>query len=123
MITLILLSALLLVVQLILPALLMGPQHLGYLLSSREKSVEPSAAVGRAMRASKNYQETYPVFLALALLSVTLEVNIEQAASTWLICRVMFLVVYVLGINYVRTLVWFGSIISLVYMALPFIKG
>ena len=118
MIDVILLSLLLYFVHLLLPTLLLSTKHLPYLLSSREKPLDESALVGRAKRSFSNLSETYPVFLTLSVLAVSLEINMVVAANTWLICRAMYLVVYLLGISYVRTLVWFGSVVSLVFMAL-----
>jgi uncharacterized MAPEG superfamily protein len=66
-------------------------------------------------------QESFPSFLALAVLSIVLQVDNYDLALYWLGFRVAFLVSYVAGIIYVRTLFWLGSIICLIMMAVALI--
>ena len=73
--------------------------------------------LARARRASTNLQESLPAFLALALLSMIISVDVTSAACWWLIFRVIHGATYIMGITYVRTLAWFGSIGSLIAMA------
>lgn len=63
--------------------------------------------------------ETYPVFVALALaLAVTGKTGGLGAIGsvTWLIARVVYVVLYVAGVPVLRTIVWFVSIIGLLLM-------
>ena len=94
-----------------------------WLGSNRDESMphEPSVMAGRAMRANTNLQETLPIFLALALLSMQLSVDVTGLACWWLAFRVGHLVTYIAGFARVRTLLWLGSIVSLVMMALELI--
>tara|TARA_B110001454_G_C12505968_1_gene344742 strand:+ start:160 stop:537 length:378 start_codon:yes stop_codon:yes gene_type:complete len=84
---------------------------------------ELSIMGGRASRASANLQESLPAFLALALLSMVLEVEtaVTGLACWWLAFRVAHLIAYIAGVALVRTLLWVGSIVSLVMMALALV--
>ena len=82
---------------------------------------ELTVMAGRAMRANTNLQETLPIFLALALLSMQLSIDITGLACWWLAFRVGHVVTYIAGFARVRTLLWLGSIVCLVMMALALI--
>ena len=95
-----------------------------WLGSNRDEPMphEPSVMAGRAMRANTNLQETLPIFLALALLSmIQPEVDVTGLACWWLAFRVGHLVTYIAGFARLRTLLWLGSVVSLVMMALELI--
>ncbi|MDA9970948.1 MAPEG family protein [Gammaproteobacteria bacterium] len=94
-----------------------------WLGSNRDESMphEPSVMAGRAMRANTNLQETLPIFLALALLSMQLSVDVTGLAYWWLAFRVGHLFTYIAGFARLRTLLWIGSVVCLVRMALALI--
>ncbi|EPX54972.1 Inner membrane protein [Cystobacter fuscus DSM 2262] len=74
---------------------------------------------GRAQRALDNFKETYPAFIALALaLTVTGRTGGtgETGAWLWFAARVVYLPLYLLGVPWVRSGVYFVSIIGLVMM-------
>ena len=101
----------------LIPALL-NLGSLQYLISHRDDAApEDSVKLGRVRRAAANLQESLPAFLALAILSIVLEVDNYNLAMYWLGFRVGYLLSYVFGIIYVRTLFWIGSIICLIMMA------
>ena len=121
MITLILYTALLYLIQMITAALL------------RERA---SAAVkSRADNAVHNLRESLPVFFALAILSIHLGVDANfYLAAYWLIARVIYAVIYITGIGLqspkegstyvpqpVRGLVWGVSIALQVNMGIKII--
>jgi uncharacterized MAPEG superfamily protein len=86
----------------------------------RDEDRQPQdAKAGRAARASKNYQETYPAFvgllLGLAFMGDPSGLGIG-GAWVWLISRIAYLPLYLAGIPYVRSLVWGLSIIGLLIM-------
>lgn len=76
-----------------------------------------SGAAARAVRASKNFLETFP-FFAAAVLGVVFAHRMSAAtvmgAQLYLWARVAYLPVYVIGIPYLRTLIWAVSIWGLV---------
>ena len=101
----------------LIPALL-NLGSLQYQISNRDDAApEDSVKLGRVRRAAANLQESLPAFLALAILSIVLEVDNYNLAMYWLGFRVGYLLSYVFGIIYVRTLFWIGSIICLIMMA------
>lgn len=79
---------------------------------------------GRAERALKNFQETYPVFVALALgLAMTDRTGGLGAigASLWFVARIVYIPLYLFGIRYVRSLSWLASILGLLLMLIRFL--
>ena len=79
---------------------------------------------GRAERALKNFQETYPVFVALALgLAVTDRTGGLGAigAGVWFVARIVYIPLYLFGIRYVRSLSWLASILGLLLMLIRFL--
>ena len=59
-----------------------------YTTNRDEPMPETSVMAGRAMRAATNLQESLPAFLALALLSMHLSVDLTGLAFWWLILRI-----------------------------------
>jgi len=118
------LSFLLVTIQLTIPMLidlLTGNTNLKYLLSSRDSSSKPSIYAQRANRASRNLLETLPIFIGIGILSLIREVDNSYVALLWLILRAIYVPIYVLGINYLRTGVWAASLICLILMGVKFI--
>jgi len=110
-------SLVLAILQIWIIPMVLNMKNMDWLLSNREESDAPSEMLARARRASTNLQESLPAFLALALLSMIISVDVTSAACWWLIFRVIHGTTYIMGITYVRTLAWFGSIGSLIAMA------
>lgn len=87
----------------------------------RDEGLRPKGAfAGRAERALRNYLETFPAF---GLLAVTLVV-VERAdglgmtgAVVWLVCRVLYIPLYLAGIPYIRSIVWIAAALGLTAMA------
>ena len=120
MITLILLALLLTLLQLLTPALL-NSKNLDFLLSNRESSVEEAPIVGRARRAGNNILESLPAFLALTILSIMLDVENYNLAMFWLGSRVLYYFTYMFGILYLRTILWFVSVVCLIMMGISLV--
>ena len=115
--TLIILSLVLAILQLWLIPMTLNIKNLNWMIGNRESSVTETPLVARAKRAGSNLQESLPAFLALALLSMVLSIDVTNAACWWLIFRVAHGLLYIGGIKYLRTLAYFGSIGSLIAMA------
>ena len=120
MITLILLALVLTLIQLMTPAFL-NSKNLEFLISNREGSVEEAPIVGRTRRAGSNILETLPAFLALAILSMMLEVDNYNLAMFWIGSRVIYYFSYMFGVLYLRTIIWFVSIVCLAMMGITLI--
>ncbi len=117
-------SFLLVIIQLTIPMLidlLTGNTNLTYLLSSRDSSSKPSIYAQRANRASRNLLETLPIFIGIGILSLIREVDNSYVALLWLILRAIYIPIYILGINYIRTGIWAASLICLILMGLKFL--
>jgi uncharacterized MAPEG superfamily protein len=88
----------------------------------RDESKVPGGKIaGRAARASANFQETYPAFVALAL-ALVLSGDPHGygliGGWLWLVSRIIYIPLYLAGIAYIRSLVWTGSLAGLVTMLL-----
>lgn len=97
--------------------------NLQYLLSSRDNPPPQSRLQQRTTRAGVNLQESLPAFLALCLLAMIQGVDLTQVALAWLILRVIYIPCYLLGIIYVRSLVWIASLGCLIYMAVRLVQA
>jgi uncharacterized MAPEG superfamily protein len=97
-----------------------------YLVGARdEKRLSRNLVAARLLRALRNFLETYPAFIALALaLVVTGKAGGLGATGAWLwlLARVLYVALYAAGIPLVRTLVWTASIVGLVLMLVRLIS-
>ncbi len=120
----IILSFLLVLIQITIPvfiSLFSKNIKLSYLFSSRDENSDTSIYENRANRALKNLFETLPIFIGLVLLSITKDVDNASLAFFWLIARVIYVPIYILGVDYLRTVVWAISLTSLVLMSVKFL--
>ncbi|MFT5695975.1 MAG: putative MAPEG superfamily protein [Myxococcota bacterium] len=88
-----------------------------YLLSSRDNPPSQSQLQQRTTRAGSNLQESLIAFLVLSLLAIMQQKDLTQVAAAWLVIRVIYIPCYLLGITYVRSIVWMASLGCLIYMA------
>lgn len=93
---------------------------------ARDEGRKPSSPLaGRAERALRNFQETYPAFIGLAL-ALVLSGQAGGLGATgalvWIIARVAYIPLYMLGIPYIRSLVWVGSIVGLLMMLIELLS-
>lgn len=80
-----------------------------------------NVAEQRAARAVVNFKETLPWAIGLLILvQVTGDVNGTTALGGWLylVGRALYLPLYIMGVPYLRTLVWAASLVGLVMIAL-----
>ncbi len=92
---------------------------LRYALGPRDAQAQLSVGGERARRALRNYEESLPFFLTIALLLLYVgntEGLAAQGAMVFLISRLIYLPVYVAGIPTLRTIVWLGGWAGLAMM-------
>jgi uncharacterized MAPEG superfamily protein len=104
----------------VLIAATLGTQQRGLKWNAGNRDGEPKPLTGpaaRARRASLNFLETFVFFAAAVLAVVIAKQNSSQTAlgaELYFWARVVYLPVYIVGIPYLRTLVWTLSIVGLV---------
>jgi uncharacterized MAPEG superfamily protein len=101
-----------------------GPGVLAENIGPRDH-VRPLTVTGqRAARALANMQEALPVFITLALLDVILAPQASLAVTgAWLflVARVLYVPLYLLGVPVARTLAWAAGWVGLILMLMPVI--
>ena len=75
----------------------------------------------RSKRAFTNLLETLPIFIILFFLSMIKQVDIGNLSLFWLLLRLIYIPSYVLGLKYIRTLVWMPSFVILILIGTKFI--
>lgn len=110
-------SALLYVVQVLLPATAIDAKEgVGFGLSNREIRPEKSAWVARAERAFVNMAESLLPFAAIVLIAQTSGHTGETSAMGALVffySRLLYAVLYPLGITIFRSLAWAGGVVGM----------
>ena len=122
--SILILSFLLVLIQITIPvliSLLTNNVKLSYLFSSRDNAINTSKYIDRANRSLKNLFETFPIFIGLILLSIINDVDNSLLAMMWLLARIIYVPVYIVGINYVRTGIWAIALICLIMMSVNFL--
>ena len=97
---------------------------IGWALGPQDETREQSVTAARIQRALRNYLETFPAFIALALiLAVTETSNGTSAlgAAVYFWARVAYIPAYTSGVPLVRSVAWFASLAGLAMMLLPLI--
>ena len=118
------LSFLLVLIQITIPvliSLLTDNVKLSYLFSSRDNEANTSIYIDRANRSLNNLFETLPIFIGLVLLSIINDVDNSLLAMIWLLARIIYVPVYIVGINYLRTGIWAIALICLIIMSVNFL--
>lgn len=95
------------------------------LAGSRDDEVLTEGVGGRFERAYYNMLETFPVFAALVLIIQVTESWTSTSALAVQIYfwgRVVYLPAYVIGIPFLRTVVWFVSMIGIIMLAWPLLQ-
>ena len=120
-----LLSCMLLIVHIFCPILIglitTKDISIDYLFSSRDKEIKYSSYFDRSNRAFNNLLETLPIFIILFFLSVFNQVDNFNLALSWILIRLIYIPVYILGLKYFRTFIWMISFIILILMGIKFI--
>ena len=63
-----------------------------------------------------NYKETYPIFLTLCTLGITMGIPLQHAALIWLWSRFIHAPSYIFNWKWIRTLSWHMSLLCLITM-------
>ena len=106
------------VIYILVATTLATPQRgMAWVASNREgESKSLTGVAGRSERASRNFLETF-VFFAAAVLAVVAaqrtSASTALGAQLFFWARVVYLPVYLIGIPYLRTLVWATSLAGL----------
>jgi uncharacterized MAPEG superfamily protein len=77
--------------------------------------------VSRMHSATRNLQESLPIFFACAVLSIVMEVDSLSYALAWITFRIIYFLCYAYKLNPYRTIAWLGSVICLILMAVNLI--
>jgi uncharacterized MAPEG superfamily protein len=95
---------------------------LPYNLSSRDEPCPPvGKTAGRLQRAAANFRETFGLFAVSVILVVLLHKQDNMSAlgaQLYFWARLVYVPVYALGIQVVRTIVWAVSIVGVVMVML-----
>jgi uncharacterized MAPEG superfamily protein len=99
------------------------PAGMKVAFGNRHDVPPPTPVVERADRAAKNMVENLPLFIglvAVAHLGNRYNARVELGAHLFFWARVAYWPIYLVGIPYVRTLVWYASIggLGLIFSAL-----
>jgi len=88
-----------------------------YLFSPRdEERASKGLACGRAKRALANYVENLGPFIAMDLALIATQHTDGLGATIWILGRIVYLPIYLMGVFYVRTAAWGVSIVGLLMM-------
>lgn len=122
MITLLAYSVLLLILHVLVQATFSDlSKGLGWALGPQDDDRPQNQVAGRIERSLSNYLETYPAFVALALMAHVTETDASFGAALYLLARLVYIPAYASGIPLVRSIVWFASVGGLILMLLPFL--
>ncbi|WP_277185107.1 MAPEG family protein [Caballeronia sp. BR00000012568055] len=113
-------------VQVLLPAFVRNREvGLKYQMGPRDNATAPPTRIaGRLMRAQSNLFETLPIFaIAVLIVHVTGRENAltHYGALAYFVARLCYVPLYVLGVPFVRSLVWLISIVGIVQILVPII--
>ena len=88
-----------------------------YLFTPRDARLQPKGVeCGRATRALANYIENLVPFVALDLALIATQHTGGYGATIWILARILYFPVYLMGTLYVRTALWGISVVGLLMM-------
>ena len=88
-----------------------------YLFTPRDTEPKPKGvAYGRATRALGNYVENLAPFVAMDLALIATQHTGGLGATIWIVARILYVPVYLMGVVYLRTALWTLSVIGLLMM-------
>ncbi|WP_120495333.1 MAPEG family protein [Kiloniella sp. EL199] len=80
-----------------------------YTIGARDENLKPEGIAGRLKRAQINFQETFPIFIALVFILNHIQgfdLISQWGAALYLVGRIVFLPLYAFGVVLYRTLAW-----------------
>lgn len=90
---------------------------LGWNAGARDTATKPLGVhAGRAERALKNFGETYPAFIVAVLVAVIAGRTGWWSAAgawVWILARLVYLPLYILGVPYLRSVAWIISVLGI----------
>lgn len=95
---------------------------IGWALGPQDEDRDQNVIAGRIQRALRNYLETLPAFIALALTLAVSELGNGTSAfgaALWFWARVAYVPAYASGVPLVRSAAFAASLAGLVLMILP----
>ena len=96
------------------------------LAGNRDDLPSADGMAGRAKRAHTKMLESLPLFAILILVAHVAGLTNEQTAlgaQIFLGARLVYAIVYLVGIPWVRTGIWGVSVIGMIMIALPILAG
>jgi uncharacterized MAPEG superfamily protein len=115
----------LLIVQVLVAVIGATTQYpLSVLVGNRETPVEGRGWAGRAQRAHRNLLESLVPFAALVLVANAAGVSNSatmMGAQLFLYARIAYAAVYIIGIPWLRTLVWLCGLIGMLMILMQLI--
>ena len=90
-----------------------------YAASARDDAGPEGELLGRAERALRNFQETWPVFIVLMLiahLALSGDALVFWGALVWFAARIVYLPLYLFGVFMIRSVVWNVALAGLLMM-------
>lgn len=120
LLTLVVATTVLTWLAIIVASVLRSKGDMKFALGNRDKVPEPTPLAARADRAAKNTMENFVLFTALAvaaLAAAPASAQVLLGAQIFFWARVVYLPVYYLGIQRVRTAVWAVGVAGLGVMA------
>ncbi len=113
--------------QLLVAVLLaVGQVGLTPLVGNREGLEPPSEMAGRAKRAHSNMLESLILFAILVVIVQLAGLNNSMTAlgaQIFVIARLVYAVVYLVGVPWLRTAVWAIAVIGMVMIAIPILSA
>ncbi len=115
-------AAVLGLVHLLLPAVFVfRSRGLGWIVGNRDDPGAPLGPYGeRSLRAQRNFLESFVLFAALVLAVLAAGKSGERSAlavQLYFWARLIYLPVYVLGVPWLRSLIWAVSLVAIVCLA------
>ncbi|WP_375280710.1 MAPEG family protein [Pseudooctadecabacter sp.] len=95
---------------------------LGWALGPQDEDRDQNVIAARIERSLRNYLETLPAFIILAVIIALTDASTSSTATgaaVYFWARIAYIPAYASGIPLVRSVAWFASLAGLAMMALP----